>query len=263
MNENTIIKFDYTKEALETMKQQLTSIDVTKKEELENAVKILVKARGIIQKQGKSFRDEANAYNKSVLEKEKEYVQIIEPLELDYKQKVINLEKEELRQQRLQTLPQRRALLELLKTINQPDDEILLNLDDTSFMTYLMERQAEDKNNLEKEEQKIKREKEIAEKAKEEAERKAQIEIEKIKKDAENKILEEQQRAEKERQAELKRKEDEEIQKKRDQEKLEKSRKYINFLKENGYTEETKDSFFVKETGSEYILYKQVSILKK
>lgn len=211
MNENTIIKFDYTKEALETMKDQLTSIDVTNRLELENAVKILVKARGIIQKQGKSFRDEANAYNKSVLEKEKEYVQIIEPLELDYKQKIISIEKEELRQQRLLVLPQRKSLLELLKTITQPDDEILLNLDDASFMTYLMERQTEDKNNLEKEEARLRREKEIADNAKIEAEKRAQIEIEKIKKDAENKILEEQQRVERERLAELKRKEEIEI----------------------------------------------------
>lgn len=263
MNENTIIKFDYTKEALETMKDQLASIDVTKKEELENAVKILVKARGIIQKQGKSFRDEANAYNKSVLEKEKEYVQIIEPLELDYKQKIISIEKEELQQQRLLVLPQRKSLLELLKTITQPGDEILLNLDDASFMAYLMERQTEDKNNLEREEARLKREKEIADNAKIEAEKRAQIEIEKIKKDAENKILEEQQRVERERLAELKRKEEVEIRKKEEQEKLEKNKKYLNFLKENGYTVETKVDFHIVELDNEYILYKKVAKFKK
>lgn len=263
MNNNTIIKFDYTKEALETMRTQLSEIDVTKKEELEGAVKILVKARGIIQKQGKSFRDDANAYNKSVLEKEKEYVQIIEPLETDYKQKIIAIEKEELRQQRLALLPQRKSLLELLKTIRQPEDEILLSLDDTSFVAYLLERQTEEKSNVEREEERLRREKEIADNARAEAEKQAQIEIEKIRKEAENKIVEEQKKAENEKRMELEK--EIETQKKAEQEKqkLEKSKKYITFLKENGYSEETKTDFKVVESESEYILYKKIAQLKK
>jgi hypothetical protein len=66
-----------------------------------------------------------------------------------------------------------------------------------------------------------------------------------------------------EKQAEIKRKEEEEIQKQKEQEKLEKSKKYLNFLKENGYTVETKVDFHIIELDNEYILYKKVARLKK
>jgi hypothetical protein len=251
-----IIKFDYTKEALDTMKQEALSIDTTDKNQLESVVKVLVKARGIIQKQGKSFRDEANAYNKAVLQKEKEYLEIIEPIELDYKNKIVEIEKEQVRQERLLVLPQRKSLLSLLTTITQPSDDVLLSFDDTSFMSYLNERQAENQRNIDNENARVKREQEIAENAKKEAEENAKKQIQEANERAERAVKEAEEKAKREKEAE-------EIRKQKEQEELEKNKAYQNFLKNNGYTEETKDEYFVKETNGEYVLYKKIATLNK
>ncbi len=261
--ENTIVKFDYTKEGLEAMKQEFSLVNIDDKEQLNGAVKILVKARGIIQKQGKTFRDEANAYNKSVLEKEKEYVNIIEPLEIKYKERIIEIEKEEVRQERLKVLPQRQSLLGMLKTIQQPSDETILSFDDTTFMTFLSEKQSEDKQNIDREEARLKREQEIADNAKVEAERNAQEQIKKAQQEADAKIAEAELKIEREKQAEIKRQEEEEKAKVKAQEELEKNQKYTNFLKENGVTEENKSDFIIKENDKEFAIYKKIATLEK
>lgn len=258
-----IIKFDYTKETLEKMRDDARSINLSDKSQIENTIKILVKARGIIQKQGKSYRDEANAYNKAVLQKEKEYLEIIEPLEIEYKEKIIHIEKEEIRQARLLVLPQRKNLLAMLTKINQRDDEFILSLDDVSFMSYLSERQIENQKNIDLENQRIEREKLIAENAKKEAEENAKKQIEEANFRAERAIQEEKNKIEREKLAEEKKQKELGEEKIREQEKLEKNKKYKKFLSDNGYTEENKNDYITKETENEYVLFKKISTLKK
>lgn len=105
-----------------------------------------------------------------------------------------------------------------------------------------------------------------AEDAKLKAEREKQEAIEAERKRSEEerqRIIDEQNRKEQERAREEKRKLEEEKAKiqaeKEEAEKLENGKKYQNFLTKNGYTEETKDQFFINRVGNEITLYKKVA----
>jgi len=228
MNEETLIKFDYNIDQLLFIAKEAKAIDTNNIEELETATKSLVKARGIIQKQGKSYRDDANAYNKMVLEKEKEYVQIIEPIELEYKALIEQHKQNLILEVRKEMLPMKKEQLSLLTTLDPFTDEYLLSLDDSQWVEFYQTAMANNKSNIEREEQqkiddanRLERESQIAKDAEEKAKREFENE--------QKHKAEQEELAKK--QAILKAKEE--------KEKLELDKSYQDFLKGNNFDEVT------------------------
>jgi len=257
---NLVVVFDYNKEQLEALKNQFSIVDKENKDELDNAVKVLVKARGIIQKQGKSYRDNANAYNKAVLAKEKEYVEIIEPLEIELKEKLAEIKNNEIIEARKELLPMKREQLDLLATIEQPSDEFILSLDDTAWVEYYASQMKLDKDNKEDEAQKVKdaeereaRESQIAKDAEEKAKR--DFEEAQAKKEAQEK-----QEAENKARLEAEQKAQQEAKEKAEKEKLLADEKYQAWLSENNYNEATDRTV---EKDGVVRLYRLVSEFKK
>ncbi len=148
---NIIVEFDYNKEALEKVKEEFSNIDKTNIEEVSNAVKTLVKMRGLIQKKGKTYRDDANAFNKSVIAKENEYVGIIEPLELEFKE-IIEADKQaKIIEARKALLQNKKDQLSLLTAISKISDEDILAMDDEQWVNFFSGKFEENKSHLEKE----------------------------------------------------------------------------------------------------------------
>ena len=225
---NLVVLFDYNKEQLEALKNQFSMVDKENKEEVDNAIKVLVKARGRIQNQGKSYRDDANAYNKAVISKEKEYVSIIEPLELELKEVLAEMKKKEIIEVRKELLPMKKEQIAMLDSVEMPADDFILSLDDTQWVSFYAQKMSEHKANQEREAQRVideaNREEREA-KIKQEAEEKAKYDFE---------------------QAQIKKEKDEAEQKERDikkaqeeKAKLEADTKYQEFLKENNFNETT------------------------
>ena len=114
MDTKDIERFDPTKEVLQQLvlkTQSITATDLKDKAQLEvvkqNRIE-LKKARVQIEKTGKAMRDDANAYSKAVIAKEKELIGIISPEE--DRLKAIESEAEELaiREERMKKLPERK-----------------------------------------------------------------------------------------------------------------------------------------------------------
>lgn len=104
--------------------------------ELVNRKRIELKnARVEITKTGKTLRAEALNFQRAVIEKEKEFVAIIEPLEieLESKQKAVDMEKEKIK--RMELLPDRKE--KLLKINIRISDDDLLIMNDLEFHTFL------------------------------------------------------------------------------------------------------------------------------
>ena len=259
--------------------------------------KILKRKRCELQKAFKADRAVSNAYSKTVIALEKEVVGIIEPLEreIEDKQKAIDLEKEMIK--RKEALPEK---LERLEKIDEKVEEAyILSMDDKTFDEYFNDRKAgyleKKERELKEKQDKLKRDKELAEvkkKAEDEAlkaekeriklaEKQAEIdkqkaidkveedkqkEIQKIK-DEKQAIIDKQKQkdeAEKERIKEEKTAKDlKEKQAIVEQEKLEKKKKYIKFLRDNGYTDKLKDDFYIDNKDNKIILYKKVGEFNK
>ena len=122
---------------------------------------------------------------------------------------------------------------------DNPTEAGLLDMDDAAFTTYLTTRKAAHLDTLEA--------------AKREAAAAENLEKEKAAA-AERARVEERERIERE-QAAAKAREEE------DQAKAEKNKKYQNFLKKNGYTEETKADYKVVREGDTFSLYKLVDTI--
>lgn len=283
-----VIEFDYNLEALVKVKEELSLIDKTDISEIEEAVKKIVKIRRKIQEKGKQYRDEANAFNKKVLDKEKEYVGIIEPLEVEYKEL---LEKEKERQvieARKELLPNKKRQLSVLKVLMPSDEEILL-MDEQQWIYFYDEKFAEHEYALEQEAKQAQQEKEMKERAeqqaKEQAQREEQIKkeaeeraerekiealkkaeedkiraVEEVKREAELKALREKQQVE---EKVRKEKEEEEAKTKAEQNaklKMEADKKYQSFLKENNYNQETD---IIQNSGNSVVIYRRVAEFNK
>ncbi len=243
--------------------------DVEGYKAVDEARKVLKKQRVDIEKQGKEFRAEAIKFQKDVIAYEKDLVAIIEPLEIELgsKQDVIDLEKHKIKM--LAVLPDRKERLLTVDIV--VEDDVILSMNSEEFETFFNERKAEYLNAKElklKEEQdrldKQKRDREIAENARVEAEEKAKREIELAKERAEldkqealrkaeaekQAVIDENNRKEKERVEAEEKKKAEEAEKirieKEEQEKLEKQKKYQKFLKDNNYNED-EDYLLVKD----------------
>lgn len=273
-----IIELNPTVEALKelaTKYQSLTINGIDDKiwyEAVKKARIELKNTRVEIKKKWMELRDDANKYAKAVIEKEKELIGYIEPMEDELKEKedkyneLVAIEK---RKEQLQSRIDR--LSEIWLTLQ---DEDILKFDDQQFYDFIQEQKAiilkkkedeileRERLMKEKEEalEKQKREEEI----RKEAEEKARIEAEeKAKRDAEL--------AEQKHQAELKRIKDEaeakiladklakEAEEKRQAEEDEKAKKnetYKKWLADNNF-DATKDK--VERDGQKFTIYRFIS----
>lgn len=210
------------------------------------AIKELVGARTELQKAGKTLRGEALSYQKAVIEKEKELLSIVEPVELDLKGKIKDMDLKIEREARKEDLPKRKKELKEIE-LEMSDNEIL-SMDDNSFKEFLNEKKTE---YLDAKEAKIKEEEEEkrVKDRKEEDDKLDKKRKELDKKERKLNRIKAEEEAEKE--AERKAKEKEEVLKKR--------KKYHNFLKRNGYTEEMKDQFkIINIDNVKFIIYKKL-----
>lgn len=240
---------------------------------------VLRDARVGITKKAKEFREDALAFQKKVIEKEKELIAIITPEEQRLDQMEDEAKVYAVKQERERKWPDRWERLKPLGYVGgASDDYVLKMLNDVEFETYVSNVKAkieaealakQRSEQLAKEAELERREKEL-----EANERKAKMEklaaenAEKEKLEAE---MREKRRladledarieGEKKAKAELERIEQE----KRDAEaKEEKSRKFKAWLAKHGYTNASEaDRFIIRHTDTEAILYEKVAVYTK
>lgn len=231
----------------------------------------LMHTRTDVAKMGKALRDGAVKIQKFVLNREKELISIIEPAEKLLKDQLEDIDNEKIKQERMESLPAR--MEKLAKLGIEKDGEYILEMNDTEFDTYLNDLKSE---LLEKQEEALRIEKEKLEadklkleEEKQSAAKKAQEAIDEAKraKEQEKAIEEATARAKEQARKEMedKAKRDAEAKAKAEKEQeaeLAKKSKYQEFLKSNGVTEETKDLFYIKNTGTSVILYRLIGELE-
>ena len=193
---NIIVEFDVNISQLETLKSQATLVDRSDIDSVKETVKMLVKTRRAIEAKGKEYRDEANAFNKSVIAKEKEYISVIEPLEVELKEVIEKDNERKIIEARRELLPNRMRHISILKIATIPTEDEILQLDDAQWATLYDQLVAEHEKAIEVAEKKEQDEKdraareeniakEAAEKATHDAEEKAKrTEKERLEKEA-------------------------------------------------------------------------------
>jgi len=277
MNETTIIKFNPDVAKLEAMVAVTKELIVTEKDFENTDIMVVVKenrlilksARVEITKTGKSFRENAIAYQKRVIEEEKKLVAIIEGEE-DRLEKIEDNAKDYfLRKERYELLPDRMNRLILISNINEIGmltEEQVLGMDSINFENVINNLTSAslqiDKNNLDKE----KIEADLKIKEQEDRLRKGITELfieqDKRERELNQKQIDLENEKAKIEAGEKKKKEDEENKIKED-ELLKKRTEYMAYMKEIGWTEETKEQFVRREFYTEYVFYKKVGSFKK
>lgn len=247
----------------------------------------LKNARVAITKKGKELREEAIAFQKAVIAKEKELVAIIEPEE----ERLAGIEeiskKLKEREDRVHLLPMRKAEIERqLGPSFEYTEDLLLDMDSTQFTTWLngkvSEKNEADRLALEAKEREIKeaeeriaREKEMKEreeKAREEEkalalkrEKEALEKAEKDKQEAIDKVKREAEAKEKARlmeiEAEKMRKAEEAKKEAEEKAKREADERYRKWLADNGATPDVTGWIAMKDPygANQMVLYKEVS----
>jgi hypothetical protein len=251
-----LTEFNVKKEELEKKVEETKDITVDNledKNQIERAKRARLDLRNIeidIEKTGKSFRDIFTKVNKDIMSKEKELLAITNPEVGRLKDIEEEAKKLATRKEREMILPYRRE--KLAEVDNVTEDEVLLEMNDDKFASYLLEKinEKEEKEKLakeeaEREEQKQKEIEEAREQAKREAEAKAKEEIERVKREAKEKE-----------ERELREREEAEAKVKEEEERLAKEKDYKKFLSDNGYNE--KEFKIIKEN-NEVKLYKLVA----
>lgn len=230
--------------------------------------------RTTITKRGKELRTEALAFQKAVIAKEKELLELVTPQEDRLKEIEDAAAMAEEMEARAQKMPWRKEQLMLLGDgVENPTNEQLLDMNDEQFATYLNERKVAkfDADEAEKREKELEaqreREKEEAvEKARLEEQEKAakQLQEEKDRADrAEKEAKEKEERAEREAKEKAEREEKEkaaaEAAEKAEAEKLEKKKKYQTWLSDNNFNDATDR---LVKTENEVSIYRFVSSFK-
>lgn len=264
--------------------------------EMHKAKMVLVKTRTDIKKDGKSLRDLTNDFNRAVLKKEKDLIEIIEPLEIDLADKLKFIDEAKEKIARIELLPARKERLKLLNT-ELSDDEITA-MDATEFQTFCNEAKSKqlaaqeasikaESDRIETERLKLENDKKeeetrkvAAEEARKQAERDIEIAAKKAEQDKQDAIEAEKKKAAEEKQAiidENNRKESERIKKEKDAKKEEadrivkeeEDRKKIqakkifqDFLKEHGMTNDNKKDYYIKQDGKNIVLFKKIAELE-
>jgi flagellar biosynthesis GTPase FlhF len=253
-----IEKFSPTVAELQNLVSKSSAIqvsDLTDKQQLKVVKQSRIElrdARVAITKIGKGLREDAIAFQKAVIVKEKELVGIIEPEE--NRLKAIEEEAEKLAEfeKRRATLPRRLEVLqEAGLTLSEPE---ILAMDDNEFITY-KNTKVEERN--EQERQRLEAERRAVE------EEKAKIEREKEMRDREEKArIDERARLEREAAAAEARAKTEAEAKEREAEKerarLDKEEKYRAFRTSHGWTEDTKADFKEERTAEGVVLWKKL-----
>lgn len=219
---------------------------------------ILQKTRTSITEKGKELREEALIFQRAVISKEKELLEIIAPEEDRLKGIIDEFKTEELKKERLQLLPERKEKLNSIDGSTWATDEQILEMDGMAFSIFYnncvaqvyekaQEKLREEQAKLDEEKNKFAREQEL--KDAEERGRLQAIEKEK------NRIASEEQ---------AKKQEEERIAKEKadNEKKLADSVKYQSFLKKCGVTEDSTD-FKIEDNGKEVKVYKLVDIYTK
>lgn len=198
-----IEQFSPKKAEMQALAESSKGLTINGVEDLEGYKKVhearikLKSTRIEITKNGKALREDAIAFQKKVIELEKELVGIIEPVEteLEQKEKTIDAEKERLR--RVSLLPSRRSVLEDIGYT--ATDEELMCLNNDEFKIFLDTKKNEieakrlqaEKDALEQQQRKVKEEQRRIEEEKrnlEEEKQKANTEqarVEELKKEPE------------------------------------------------------------------------------
>lgn len=302
MEELNLEKFNPTKAEITVIVDKYKALEINGIEDkdgyhaVDEARKELKKVRVNIQKTGKEMREQAVAYQKAVITKEKELVELVEPTEklLEQRQNLIDEEKE--KATRKAVLPERVDRLDAINVI--ADVDFLLKLDSIEFESYFNDKNAEflkakeatmlaelakiqeEKRKLEDErlnQERIAEAQRFAEQKKLEDDRLAEERrIAEEQRIAQQAVLDEQREKQHQieleqvrkdfeakaiKDLELKKLADKEVVAK-EQEKLEKRKKYMKFLNDHGYTAETADNFHVVNKSGVVLLYTKVGEFK-
>lgn len=246
----------------------------------------LKNARIAITKKGKELREEALAFQRAVITKEKELIGIIEPEE----ERLAGIEelakKRKEREDRIHLLPMRKEQIEKSGIVFDITDEELLDMDTPIFQSWLNEKISEkneaDRLALEAREREIKeaeeriaREKEMKkreEQAREEEKRLAEERIKQAEADAERRVKEAEERAKREAEAKEKarlmeieaekmRKAEEAKKEAEEKAKREADERYRKWLADNGATPDVTGWMAIKDPygANQMVLYKEVS----
>jgi len=265
---------------LQTLAGKAQAVNITDLVAVKEVRLELKNARVEITKTGKAMRDDANAFSKAVIAKEKELIALIEPEEEKLKEAEAAEKQRVEQEERKVLLPERKERLDSIGDDREALDANLLEMDGAAFEAYyngrlaakneadraeIARKQAE----IEEKEQSLAREAETKEreetarkegekKAKQDAKEKEAKRVEDEKKQAEQeRIHQEQLDREKAAAEELRIATEAELVAKR-----ERATKYKNFRKKLGWTEETADNFYEKVegegTGEKVVLFKKV-----
>lgn len=249
----------------------IVTVDINDALQIETVKKARIRlrdARVLIEKTGKSFREDAVKYQRDVLDKERSLIAIIEPEETRLKA----FEEEAKRQKELhlrkQQLP---ARMERLKTLEfVMTEEAVLAMDSVTFETHVnmlvadkqeAKRKADEKAAKEREEDIKRREDELkAGERKLEEEKKAR-EREELARTEERERIERQAKEKKE----LEERQERERKEKEAREKaeVEKKKAYKKFLTDNGWTPEAAQDFKEEHIGEGVVvLWKRVNTFR-
>lgn len=218
---------------------------------------ILQKTRTAITEKGKELREEALAFQRGVISKEKELLEILAPEEERLKGIIEEFKAEDLKKERLTILPERKEKLLAIDGSIWATDEQLLEMDGMAFGIFYnncvaqvyekaQAKLREEQAKLDEEKNKLAREQEL--KDAEEKGRLQAIENEK------NRLAREEQ---------AKKQEEDRIAKEKvdNEKKLADSVKYQAFLKKCGV--DGTNNFEIKDNGKEVMVYKLVDTYTK
>ncbi len=297
MNKEALKKFNPTEAKLKALKVEYSALviediyDLKGYNAVDNARKDLKRHRVDIQKFGKGLREEAIARQKAILAEEKKLVALIEPLELELKQKQDEIDHAKEIERRKKKLPERKERLEAIE-VTDSIDQALLEMDDATFdefyneehAKHLEQKEAEAERKREEEKAKLDAEKAELEAGKTKlAEEKAQIEQDKKDGIQRKKDAAEAEKVEKKRKAQEKIDREEAVEKAKleteeriargaeekkaveakEQARLEKKKKYMDFLNKHGVNDDAPEgTFLVRNEEDSVVIYKKVASMK-
>lgn len=267
--------------ALAEKSKAIVDIDINDDEKMKEVATVrkeLVSYRRGIERDGKAMRDGFNKQAKAVIEIEKSVTDVLASEEERLKSFEKARKEQDLKKARMESLPQRKSLLETMDDGIRLSDDDILRMDDSEFLTHVSERQiafARFQQEAKAEEERIKA---LEEKAKADAEAKAKAEadarVAAAQAEAQAKIAEMEAKAKAEaeaREVEIKAKADADAKAKATEEyrvkaeaeakaKFESEEKYQTWLKDNNFNSDTD---IIKDTGLSVIMYRKVSVFER
>lgn len=261
----------------------ITIIDKKTYDMVHSAQMKLADARIVTEKQGKALREDAISFQRMVLEREKELLSEITPIEeaLKAKKKAYNDEQERLKQEEINR--KERVLNDRITQLAEynytPNIITLRDMSNETFGKLLDDakvdfEEAEKARKVQEESDRIAREQFLADQKKLEDDKRAFEEEQRVARQKQIDIDNENARKAQIESARLQGIKDAEEKAKRDalqaevtareeQAKLEKKKKYQSFLESHGYTEETKANFRLLPEGNTIVLCKVLGTFTK